>query len=176
MMTLSNGALDAARAQEYFDEHYTQDDYYTQNQQVVGHWIGQGAVALGLTGEVSRADFAALLQGINPRGGAVLVPAATHNGAHAAGWDCGFGAPKSVSVQALVGGDSRLMDAHLRAVQRTLAEVEAYALAHQKGGREWVATGNVVAAAFNHLAARPPGGDAKQDLIRTYTPTSCCSI
>jgi hypothetical protein len=37
----------------------------------------------------------------------------------------------------------------------SLAEVEACALARQHGGQEYVVTGNVVAAAFNHLAARP---------------------
>ncbi len=155
MMTLSPGALDVAQAEIYFEEHYSQDDYYTQNQRVVGHWIGRGAAALGLAGEVSRDDFAALLRGINPRGGTVVVPAATHNGRHAAGWDSVFSAPKSVSVQALVGGDDRLIAAHQRAVARSLVEIEAYALSHQKGGRERVISGNVVGAAFDHLAARP---------------------
>ena len=95
------------------------------------------------------------MQGINPRSGAVIIAAATHNGEHRAGWDSVFSAPKSVSLQALVGGDARLIQAHVRAVQRSVAEVEAYALARTHGGRDDVVSGNLVAAAFNHLAARP---------------------
>ena len=83
------------------------------------------------------------------------MPAAGHNGRHAAGWDSVFSAPKSVSIQALIGGDRRLIQAHVRAVDRSLREVEAYAIAHQRGGRERVVSANVVGAAFNHLAARP---------------------
>lgn len=148
-------ALTAARVEQYFEEHYSRDDYYTQGQTTIGQWIGKGAADLGLTGDVSREDFTALLQGINPRSGAVLVPGATHNGEHRAGWDAQFSAPKSVSIQALVGEDHRLIEAHKRAVNRAVAEVEAFALGRQHGGSEYVITGNVVAAAFHHLAARP---------------------
>ncbi len=155
MMSMSHGALSAAQTETYFDEHYSQDDYYTQGQTCVGRWIGKGAAALGLAGDVSRNDFSDLLQGIHPHSGAVLIPTATHNGEHRAGWDSVFSAPKSVSIQALVGGDSRLIQAHVRAVERSLVEVEAYAMARQHGGREYVVSGNVVGAAFNHLAARP---------------------
>jgi conjugative relaxase-like TrwC/TraI family protein len=155
MMSMSPGALNFAAAEQYFQEHYSQDDYYTQGQTCIGKWVGQGAAGLGLIGDVSRDDFSALLKGIHPRSGAVLVPAAGHNGRHAAGWDSVFSAPKSVSIQALIGGDSRLIQAHVRAVDRSLREVEAYAIAHQRGGRERVVSANVVGAAFNHLAARP---------------------
>src|SRR5580704_13616018 len=144
MMSMSPGALNFAAAEQYFQEHYSQDDYYTQGQTCIGKWVGQGAAGLGLIGDVSRDDFSALLKGIHPRSGAVLVPAAGHNGRHAAGWDSVFSAPKSVSIQA-----------HVRAVDRSLREVEAYAIAHQRGGRERVVSANVIGAAFNHLAARP---------------------
>src|SRR5437867_2321617 len=134
MMSLSPGALNSGQAETYFEEHDGQDDYYTQNHQVVGQWIGKGAAALGLAGDVAREDFSALLQGIHPHRRAVLAPAATHNGERDEGWDSVFSAPKSVSIQALVAGDNRLIEAHSRAVQRTIAEVEGFALAHQRGG------------------------------------------
>jgi conjugative relaxase-like TrwC/TraI family protein len=92
MLSMSPGALDSGQAERYFEEHYSQDDYYTQGQTCVGQWVGKGAIGLGLSGEVSREDFSALLQGIHPRSGAVLVPAAKHNGRHAAGWDSVFSA------------------------------------------------------------------------------------
>jgi conjugative relaxase-like TrwC/TraI family protein len=157
MMSLSNHSLDAAQAANYFENHYSQDDYYTQNQRCVGRWIGRGAAGLGLAGEVSREDFSTLLQGVHPRTGAVLVPAAVGSGKHAAGWDSVFSAPKSVSIQALVGDDSRLIRAHIAAAERAITEVEHYALARRRGGREHVVSGNIVGATFNHMAARPVG-------------------
>jgi len=147
--------LSAAQTERYFDEHYSVDDYYTEKQLCVGQWVGQGAAALGLAGEVSREDFSALLQGLDPHSKAVIIPAATHNHEHRAGWDSVFSAPKSVSLQALIDGDSRLIEAHARAVQRALVEIEGYALARYRHGQEDVVTANVVGAAFNHLAARP---------------------
>jgi conjugative relaxase-like TrwC/TraI family protein len=112
MMSMSPGALNSGAAERYFEEHYSQDDYYTQGHTCVGQWIGKGAGELGLRGDVSRDDFSALLQGIHPNSGTVLVPAAAHNGQHAAGWDSVFSAPKSVSIQALIGADHRLIQEH----------------------------------------------------------------
>jgi conjugative relaxase-like TrwC/TraI family protein len=157
MMSLSDHSLDATQAENYFENHYSQDDYYTQNQRCIGRWIGKGAGGLGLAGEVSREDFSTLLEGVHPRTGAILVPAAVGSGKHAAGWDSVFSAPKSVSIQALVGDDSRLIRAHIAAAERATSEVEHYALARRRGGREHVVSGNIVGAAFSHLAARPVG-------------------
>jgi conjugative relaxase-like TrwC/TraI family protein len=42
-------------------------------------------------------------------------------------------------------------------VQRTIAEVEDFALTHQRGGRERVVSANFAGAALNRLAARPVG-------------------
>jgi conjugative relaxase-like TrwC/TraI family protein len=72
-----------------------------------------------------------------------------------AGWDATFNAPKSVSIQGLVGGDEGLIEAHRKAVSRALGELEHYALSRRRGGSEWVVTSNVVAALFDHVAARP---------------------
>src|SRR5229473_140282 len=125
MMVLSPQALQVGQAETYFEEHYSHD------------------------------DFSALLRGVDPRSAAVLVPAAAHNEKHRAGWDRVFSAPKSLSVQALVGGDHRLTDAHRLAVEKALIEVEKYSLSRQRGGQESVVTANVVAARFDHIAARP---------------------
>src|SRR5260370_27565486 len=155
MMVLSPQALEVGQAETYFEEHYSHDDYYSEGRKVYGHWVGRGAEALGVNGEVSREDFSALLRGVDPRSAAVLVPAAAHNEKHRAGWDGVFSAPKSLSVQALVGTDHRLIDAHRLAVERALIEVEKYSLSRQRGGQESVVTANVVAARFDHIAARP---------------------
>lgn len=158
MLVMSRGALSAAQAETYYEEKYAQDDYYSEKRKVVGQWFGRGAEALGLSGEVASEDFHAILRGQRPSDGEVLVRNANGRDERRAGWDATFNAPKSVSVQALVGGDAKLADAHRRAVTRALRELEQYALSRRNGGSEWVSTNNIVAARFDHIAARPSQG------------------
>ncbi|HVA39105.1 MAG TPA: MobF family relaxase, partial [Candidatus Binataceae bacterium] len=158
MLVMSKGALSAAQAETYYEEKYSQDDYYTEKRRVVGQWFGEGAAALGLAGEVASEDFRAVLRGLRPSTGEVMVRNANGRSERRAGWDATFNAPKSVSIQALVGADTRLAQAHRAAVTRALVELEHYALSRQKGGREWVVTQNIVAARFDHIAARPARG------------------
>ena len=158
MLVMSKGALTAAQAETYYEEKYSHDDYYTEKQRVVGQWFGRGAGELGLSGEVATDDFRAVLRGLQPASGKMLVHKANGYDDRRAGWDATFNAPKSVSIQGLVGDDHRLIEAHRKAVSRALGELEYYALSRRRGGSEWVATGNIVAARFDHIAARPASG------------------
>jgi conjugative relaxase-like TrwC/TraI family protein len=146
MLVMSKGALSAKQAETYYQEKYSQDDYYTEHHRIAGHWFGQGAEALGLADELSPDDFRAVLHGQNPATGEALVQNAKGRDERRAGWDATFNAPKSVSIQALVGSDWRLAEAHRVAVSQALAELEGFALSRQHGGQEWVITGNMVAA------------------------------
>jgi conjugative relaxase-like TrwC/TraI family protein len=158
MLVMSRGALSAAQAETYYEEKYVHDDYYSEEQRVVGEWFGRAAAALGLSGEVASEDFRAVLRGQRPSNGEALVHIANGRTERRAGWDATFNAPKSVSIQALVGGDAELAEAHRRAVSRALAELERFALSRRNGGSEWVSTSNIVAARFDHVAARPSQG------------------
>ena len=158
MLAMSKGALTAAKAETYYEEKYSHDDYYSEQQQVVGQWFGRGAEELGLSGEIATEDFRAVLRGLRPASGEVLVHKANGYDDRRAGWDATFNAPKSVSIQGLVGDDRRLIEAHRKAVSHALVELEQYALSRRRGGSEWVVTGNVVAARFDHIAARPASG------------------
>src|SRR5258708_7051935 len=157
MLVMSKGALTAAKAETYYQEKYSHDDYYSEKQQVVGQWFGRGAEELGLSGEIETEDFRAVLRGLRPASREVLVHKANGYDDRRAGWDATFNAPKSVSIQGLVGDDRRLIEAHRKAVSHALVELEQYALSRRRGGSEWVVTGNVVAARFDHIAARPAG-------------------
>jgi len=53
MLVMSKGALSAKQAETYYQEKYSQDDYYTEHHRVAGQWFGRGAEALGLADEVS---------------------------------------------------------------------------------------------------------------------------
>jgi len=158
MLVMSKDALTAAQAETYYEEKYSQDDYYTEKQRVVGQWFGHGAEDLGLSGAFASEDFRSILRGLNPASGEVLIHKANGYDDRRAGWDATFNAPKSVSIQGLVGDDHRLIEAHRTAVSRALVELEQYALSRRRGGSEWVVTGNVVAARFDHIAARPASG------------------
>lgn len=160
MLVMSKGALSAKQAESYYEEKYSQDDYYTEEHRVVGRWFGKGAAALGLSDEVATEAFRAVLHGLHPATGQVLVQQAAAYDDRRAGWDATFNAPKSVSIQALLGEDGRLIEAHRRSVSRALAEIEHYALSRQHGGTEWVVTENIVAARFDHVAARPSQSSA----------------
>ena len=151
MLVMSKGGISAAKAETYYQEKYTQDDYYSEEQRITGQWFGTGAVTLSLHGDVQLEAFRAVLNGRDPRSGEVLVPPAT-NGKRRAAWDAVFNAPKSVSLQVLIGGDERLREAHRDAVQHALTELEKYVQSRVDGGSRRVTTGNMVAALFEPVS------------------------
>ena len=71
-------------------------------------------------------------------------------------YDLTFSAPKSVSIQALVGGDGHLIAAHDKAVREALAEAESYAATRVRlnGANENRTTGNWIAASYRHDTSR----------------------
>ena len=84
-------------------------------------WAGKGSQALGLAGAVDPDTFTAILEGQVPSGPRLGKKDRDGNIHHRPGRDVTLSAPKSVSLAALVGGDERIVAAHDRAVQRTLA-------------------------------------------------------
>ncbi len=71
-------------------------------------------------------------------------------------YDLTFSAPKSVSVQALVGGDERLVAAHDKAVRETLAEAESHSATRVRlnGANEDRTTANWIVATYRHDTSR----------------------
>ncbi|PVZ84203.1 conjugative transfer relaxase/helicase TraI [Serratia sp. S1B] len=136
-------------------------DYYTNkdNYYVLGsmdeRWFGEGAKALGLTGSVEKEIFTAVLEGKLPDGSDLTRMSGNEN-KHRAGYDLTFSAPKSVSMMILLGGDKRLIEAHNRAVEGAMREIEKMASVRtmKDGKSETVLTGNLVVALFNHDTSR----------------------
>ena len=92
MLVMSKGALSASQAETYYEEKYIHDDYYSEEQRVVGEWLGRGAEALGLSGEVASEDFRAVLRGQRPSNREALVHNANGHSERRAGWDATFNA------------------------------------------------------------------------------------
>lgn len=98
------------------------ENYYLRTIESKGNteWYGKLAESSGLLGEaVSHADLKDVLSG-HLKGEDVHYKRDNHK----SGIDLTFSAPKSVSLLALVGGDTRLIDAHNLAVKRTLSQLE----------------------------------------------------
>ncbi|WP_159282615.1 conjugative transfer relaxase/helicase TraI, partial [Rahnella variigena] len=147
MMSLSTIAGDAG----YYS---SQDNYYVLGC-LESRWLGEGAENLGLSGQVLDAEMNAMKQGVLPDG-SVLSRVENGKETHRPGYDLTFSAPKSVSMMALIGGDRRFIDAHNRAVDTVMKEVEALASARitEGGQTQTVLTGNIVAALYNHDTSR----------------------
>jgi conjugative relaxase-like TrwC/TraI family protein len=151
-MVASVSALtSSAQASSYYEA----DDYYAEGGLSPSQWQGQGAEALGLSGDVDRDQFRALLDG--RIGDQQLGTFRDGQLEHRPGWDVTLSAPKSVSIMAEVAGDRRLIAAHGEAVQTAMAHVERHMAATRirDGGtvaRE--ATGNLVIASFQHGTSR----------------------
>lgn len=150
-------------ASTYFRD---RDDYYLSDHSP-SEWWGIGAREIGLIGEVGAGTFRDVLEGkIN---GAQEYPAGerevkTKGGktrkvpAHGPGWDNTFSASKSVSIAALLRGDSRIIAAHDAAVREAMRYLESeVAVTRQRVGKgeyEYRHGTGIVAAMFRHASSR----------------------
>ena len=145
-----------AAATEYFDEHLSQNDYYSQGQEQAGHWIGIGAERLDLMpGEVvGREAFLRLCDNQHPETGEQLTQ--LHLSERRVFFDFTCSAPKSVSILGVTMQDERIVEAHREAAAVAIRELEAFAgtRVRKSGAMEDRATGNLVAAAFVHTSSR----------------------
>ena len=171
MLTISK-PLSAGQAQSYHSKEFTsrEQNYWSQKGEISGEWQGKLAAKFGLSGAVAAEDFARLSQGQHPKSGERIVRQRASyqykdsegktitTMEHRAGWDATFSAPKSVSLTALVAGDVRVREAHREAVTGALNALETYTQARIGGNHLPEATGQFVAAKFEHDTARPVDG------------------
>ncbi len=155
-----------SNAEKYFAEHLQLGDYYSQENQVLGQWFGTGAELLGLAGVVKETDFLKLCRNEHPADDGTLTQrlktsrwdedrmAVVAN--RRVFYDFTFSPPKSVSIQAFIAEDRRILDAHNRAIRIAAKELEGFAgtrVHHGKRISERL-TGKVVCALFRHETSR----------------------
>lgn len=161
----------AAKSGHYYAEQ--KDDYYARDGGNA-QWQGEGAKILGLTGEVSREQLVAAMRGDFKRwfGEDLSLSNSIRKDSKArAALDMTFSAPKSISIQSLVGKDATVMAAHDHAVTRALVFMEQELLrARQKidGVSHSEKTQNAIIAKFRHETARPTMKDDADPQLHTH--------
>jgi conjugative relaxase-like TrwC/TraI family protein len=145
-----------AEAESYFDEHLAQNDYYAAGEIRPGQWIGAGAEHLGLKDNVTREQFHALCENLNPQNDERLTQRQLKADKRRVFFDFTCAPPKSVSVLAVTLDDERLVTAHEESARIAFRELETFAATRvRKQGRLTDrTTGNLVAAAFVHNSSR----------------------
>jgi len=159
---LSSTPIKSGRDAAIYYENLAREDYYKAGGgEPPGQWIGHGAAALGLQGEVRHGQLAQMLAGFHPATGAPIAENAGEE--HKPGWDLTFSSPKSVS--SLWATASLELRASISAAQaRAVAEAVAYiqdcgaaSTRHGKGGHEHrpvAGSGGLVAACYEHSTSR----------------------
>jgi conjugative relaxase-like TrwC/TraI family protein len=150
MLTLAN--FNTTQAKTY----YKRENYYSQEEaEANSEWLGLGASKHQLSGAIDNLDaYENIVNGLSPSGKTQLRQKQNHKDKkERAGVDLTFSAPKSVSLACLVGGDSRLEEAHRVAVKRTIDLIEER-YAFTRINDERVKTGNLIVAVWHHDTSR----------------------
>ncbi|MDE3260991.1 MAG: relaxase domain-containing protein [Acidobacteriota bacterium] len=142
--------------------YYERDGYYAKNDpehRQASFWHGRAAKDLGLRAHVRPRRFEQVLSGYVPGTEIRLGRMREGEHEHRPGWDITFSAPKSVSLEALVVGDRRVIRAHDEAVRATLDWLEAELLETRgwdpaRRRRPRVKADGMVVAGFRHLTSR----------------------
>ncbi|UWE19305.1 MobF family relaxase [Herbaspirillum huttiense] len=137
------------------------DNYYA-NDQAVATWQGEAAALLGIQGQkVTKEQFVEFLEGrlVNPNDGELQDLGANSKGNdRRLGYDFTISAPKSVSVVGLVGGDQRVIDAHVEANHRAMAWLEKHGaqirVKDPSGNNRIEHTNNLLYATVQHETSR----------------------
>ena len=138
------------------------EDYYATASERPGRFLGRGAEALGIAGEVVTTEALERLfgQGCDPRDGRALGRSFSADDERAvAGFALTFSPPKTVSVLWALGDEAAsaaVLDAHEAAVGAAMAFLEDHAAFTRRGrgGLLQVDTEGLLAAAFVHRTSR----------------------
>ena len=157
-MVASISARKSVGAAIAYFKHMAKDEYYTGKDEAEadGEWDGRGAERLALEGAVSKADFEAALNAIDPRTGERLTQIGK---SHAPGWDMTFSAPKSVSVMwalSPAAERTRIEASHRQAVHAATTHLEDHhAFTRRgKGGAIREPVAGLTIARFHHHTSR----------------------
>lgn len=158
----------AAGAVAYYTEALSKEDYFFSQEKVSAPWQGKTAALLGLSGEVTRNTFSALVNNKHPKTGKQLTVRNMEN--RRSGVEFCFNSPKSASIVYAITKDNLIVEAHRHAVAAAMAEIEAdmQTQSNAFGQKFYETTGNIVYASFEHFTSRP--SEANSENGKVYIP------
>ncbi len=158
MFTMAKVKDDNKTGNNFMYDHLSSNDYYSENEKVVGYWHGKLAEEFGIIGnEIAAAEFVKIQKNENPWRGGKLTPAVRKGSSRFFDFQCS--AQKSVSIMAVVMNDHRLSEAHSECVKEALTEMEKFVSCRIRKGlfrnsEKLEVTGNLIAGLYNHDASR----------------------
>jgi conjugative relaxase-like TrwC/TraI family protein len=158
----------ADHAKAYFTDALHKSDYYTNDQELPGQFLGKLGKRLGVEGTVTREQFFALCENRNPISGESLTPRTQEK--RTVGYDINFHAPKSLSILNAFAKDLHLQDAFQASVRQVMAGIEADIMTRVRIGNadEDRKASELVWGEFIHLVARPADGAAPDPHLHAH--------
>lgn len=150
----------AGDATKYYTK--TATDYYLKGDvELMAEFYGKAAEGNTFNNDTFERVLHGFMEGVSPKSNDEKIQLGKPNGQggieHVAGWDLTFSAPKSISMAALIKGDTRLLDAHNKAVKSALGHLEEHGMYARKTNdneTKMVNTGNMFASIFTHTTSR----------------------
>ncbi len=136
---------------------YAQENYYTQGDALSNaEWFGQAANIQGLTEQIQEKHFHNAYQALDPEGNPLRKQQNYRKQSkrqNRPGTDVTLSAPKSISVAALVMGNTPILEAHKSAVRATMDYVEKHCIFYQtkqQGQKKLLQSNTAQIAIFHH--------------------------
>ena len=156
MFTAASIKATRGKGADFYRQHLANNDYYSEDGRVEGVWRGSLASAFHLDGAIVQPEiFSLFQQNLHPESRGKLTP---RNNPHAVRfYDFQCSAQKSVSVISLF--DSRLVEAHRKAVEVGMRELERFAAVRIRKGESYATknfefTGKFIYAQYHHDNSR----------------------
>ena len=156
MFTCARIKATRGKGADFYRQHLSCNDYYSEHEVVKGVWRGSLAEDFGLANRaVEKQVFSSFQQNINPVNGQKLTVRNVGNAVRFYDFQCS--AQKSVSIMSLF--DARLERAHQEAVQLAMKEMERFASVRLRSGIHASTdniefTGNFLYAEYHHDSSR----------------------
>lgn len=136
------------------------EDYYNNGKEPAGKWMGKGADALGLKGNINKVDFAKIINGYDLKGVALKQNSGKAN--YKKGEDLCFSAPKSVTLaRRLASPDlaEKIHKAELCAVAKALNYVESISMTRAGPEKKLEKIAGATFAVYEHSTSRAVDGN-----------------
>ena len=131
MFTMARIKAVRGKGKEFFLNHLSCNDYYSEKERMAGVWHGRLAEDFGIANQTVSAEvFSLFQQDLNPVTHQKLTQRTVAGGIRFSDFQCS--AQKSVSVMSLF--DQRLIEAHRRSVAFAMKELERFAAVRIRSG------------------------------------------